>query len=774
MGTDPGAGGRRSLRILLTGGLFVLAFALRALPWPSVLLGDRVLPFGQDAFYHLRRITYSVRHFPEVLAFDRYLNFPAGAKPIWTPLFDWTVALLLRSFAVDDPAAVERLAVWVPPVLGAATVLGLVGLARRHFDPATALLAGFVLSLLSGHFWYSQIGFVDHHAAVALAATGVLAGGMSLVADPVGAGGGGRAVVGAGVAFGLAMLLWPGCLLHVGLVQVGGIAAVLTRSCRGPARRLARRVAGAHAIAFGVVLAPALMRGGTPWEGYSPLVESGFQPWLFAAGALWAMACAALWARPGLGATRRARVAVGLVAGGLLIAASAAVLPGFLEGLGDAGSWLAKTEPFQARVAESRGLLVQGGGAGDDVAAARLSYFVFVFPLAWALAVRATREERHPTAFALFLGWAGGLFLATLLQRRFFNSFAVALALLLAWTVLRAWRSLPAAWIASPGRRLALGAGCAAAVVALLQPGLGSYGVALSNQLRWLRGDAIELTPSVARTLVSVETAEWLREHTPATGGWLDERIPAYGVLAPWPLGHVIEYVARRPTVTDNFGDDIGEANFQLAHRYFLAGEAEASELLRSVRARYVIAQARSNFLGETAGPGSMLHSLYRLDGAEGPPAADAAPAGVPALVRHRLVYESRGLRPEGAALYKVYEFVPGARIVGAAPPGEAIHLALALRTNRGRRLVYRASGAADARGRYVLRVPYANRGGPPAVAVGSDYTLACRGETQRVRVREAEVRSDAEVPGPALCAVPGRTGARPGPRSVGPQAGLL
>ena len=41
-------------------GLFLLALAVRALPWRTVFDGDRVLLFGNDAYYHLRRIRYTV------------------------------------------------------------------------------------------------------------------------------------------------------------------------------------------------------------------------------------------------------------------------------------------------------------------------------------------------------------------------------------------------------------------------------------------------------------------------------------------------------------------------------------------------------------------------------------------------------------------------------------------------------------------------------------------------------------------------------------------
>ena len=57
---------RRLLRYLVPAALFLLAVAIRALPWRELLVAGQVRPFGFDAYYHLRRILYTVLHFPAV------------------------------------------------------------------------------------------------------------------------------------------------------------------------------------------------------------------------------------------------------------------------------------------------------------------------------------------------------------------------------------------------------------------------------------------------------------------------------------------------------------------------------------------------------------------------------------------------------------------------------------------------------------------------------------------------------------------------------------
>ena len=346
----------RWLRFLVPPCLFALAVAVRALPAPIVLLKGGVQPFGNDAYYHLRRIVYSVFHYPAVLTFDPYINHPDGAKPIWTPLFDWALATVLRpAVAAGDLAQVERLAMWAPPLLGGVTVLALYFLAKRHFSLGVAMLAGLVLSVMSGHFWYSQIGFVDHHAAVAWVTTLLLAASMTFLRRSTAAPEAIRAGLASGMSLGLALgvslLLWPGTLLHVGLVESGLLAYLATREHRADAIAFAARFAVANAVALLLVLPAGLASSWPQWSRFSPVVLSGFQAWFFGVLALFGLLCARLWQTSALARSRRRRTVSALAAGALLVAASAGLFPELLEGASDAWSWFARSDGFQALVA---------------------------------------------------------------------------------------------------------------------------------------------------------------------------------------------------------------------------------------------------------------------------------------------------------------------------------------------------------------------------------------------------------------------------------------
>ena len=746
--------------MLAPAGLFALALGVRLLPWRTVFVGESVLLFDHDAYYHLRRIVWAIAHFPRALDFDRYLAFPEGGRAIWPPAFDWLVALVALPFArPGEPASVERVAVWVPPLLGAATVLALYGLARRHFDAATALVAGAILAVLSGHFWYSQLGFVDHHAAEALASTWLLAAAMNLLDREARALRLGPAALGVGAALAASLLVWPGSLLYVAIALAGLFAAALARGDAARAAAFARALALALATALAGVLPFALAAGPTRFGPWSPLVLSWLQPLAFAGLAAVAAACALVWRRrPALGASAGARLGCAAAAALVLAALWAPALPELWRGAGDAAAWLGRRESFQAMVSESQPLLVGADGRLElTTAATRLSWLALASPLLLALAARWAWRRTIAAPLLLWVGWTAALLAVTLLQRRFFNSFSVCLALLFAWALRGLDGRLAGALAARPRARRAARAGLAALALAAFLPVAESYRLHVAALLEPAGRAPEHIAPSLVRRRAMLDLATWLRRRTPPTAGWLDPgRAPEYGVLAPWELGHIVQYVGRRPAVADNFGDDVSAPGFAEAARYYASEEAEASRILDALGVRYVVAQREPPYPGPPPGERSMFASLYYFDGreVEGPESASGLGA-VPALERHRLVYESSlklAVAPDAPALYKVFEHVPGAVLEGRAAPGARVDATLALRTNRGRRLRFATHAHADAAGRYALRVPYATRGAPPSVRAQGEYRLACDGEEREIAVDEEQVRAGARIEAPALC----------------------
>jgi dolichyl-diphosphooligosaccharide--protein glycosyltransferase len=750
----PGAASR-ALRRLAPLALFVSALALRAVGWRDVFVAGMVLPLEHDAWYHLRRIAYGIAAFPRALEFDPYLNFPEGAKPIWTPVFDGFAAALLWPFA--DPLApggldrLERLAMWLPPLLGATTVVVVYAIARRHFGAGAGWVAGISLCLLSGHVWYTQLGFLDHHAAVGLAASALLGALLGWIErEQAGrAAAAWRLALLYGAALAATLAVWPGGLLHVALCELAAIAFALSRSDAAQARALATRQAAAHALATLAIAPLALGNEWPQWGRLSPVVLSDFQPWLFASATIVWGVCAASWRGVAVSpAARRARFALACLG---VAGASLLLLPALREAGGDAWRWLGKREAFQAQVAESQPLFVEDGRFTATIAATRLSLVGLVFPLAaGAIAFAARRRPERARIFSV-LAFATGLYAATLLQRRFFDtaSIGVALSLGLGARELRQWLERRLGTSRRAGFAVALGLG-----VALL-PSLRGTLRPLANEWNALRADRVWVTGSFGLSRAGVELALALRGQSPEASGWLDpSRTPPWGVLAPWHLGHVIEYVGRRATVVSNFGDDLGADSFAFMERYYLAREPEIEFELDRRRIRFVVAQRFPTYLAHEPGRASLFRALYARDGS----AIWDARAGAliaPALGRHRLVYETLGrdFRDLAAApVYKLFEVVAGAQVEGRAAPGRWIEASLALRTNRGREVAVRTRTVAEADGRYRLRLAHATRGGPPTLSVAPAWQLACGGERRALVVDEQAVQQGMRLDGPDLC----------------------
>ena len=724
--------------------LAVVAFLIRAISLPSVYAADRVTFFGMDAYYHMRRVAYSLARFPETLTFDPYINFPHGAKPIWPPFFDaFTSLLVLPFYASGGIEAAERAAVWIPPLLGAATVLVLYALALRFFGFGVALLSGLLLAVSSAHYWYSQLGFLDHHAAVALMTTILLASSMRLLARleaPEKTASPNGPAIATGLAIGFAFLTWPGSLLHVALAETGLLVYLATRKHTDDAIRATRSVCWTNAVAAAVIAPFSWGNTWPQWSDFSPTVLSNFQPWLLACLALYALVLGAAWGR---GSDRSAGRRLGdqIVVGTLVLAASLLLFPDLLNGAGDAWQWLSKDEAFQAGVAESRPLFVVDGQFSLRIAEGRLSRFLYLLPIALFALAWSTRAHVNRSAIGLLVLWTVGLAVVTLVQRRFFNSLSVSMALVFAWTLVWLYGAIRAKAPGAAGRVLATLATGAAAIF-LLAPMADPYQKPIKNLERSLKGQPLAPRSAGPNFPALLETAQWLRENTPATSGLLDvSQSPEYGVLALSGNGHVIEYVGQRPTVTDNFGDDIGGENYRLARRYFAArNEQEAQTIANDLRVRYVVA-TRAGPRKPLSGPSPMLRRLADEDGQ--------------GLGGHRLVFEASALGRAGRSsdpVPKVFELVSGARVEGRAVPGEPVTAELELRTNRGRRIVYRTRTLANPKGHYSLRLPYANGdAGGNSTETGPHYRVRSRGIEGHVQVDERQVTEGATALGPNL-----------------------
>jgi asparagine N-glycosylation enzyme membrane subunit Stt3 len=756
------------------GGLFLLGLLVRAIQYPliSTPIGIQ-LPYAGDAYYHLRRIWFTVARFPESLAYDRYVSFPQGSQIVWPSTFDWWIALAIRPF-VDptDQAAVESVAIWAPAVLGAFTT-GLVALlANRLYGNLAGWCAGLLYAVLPMSFTFSRLGMIDHHVAVALLSTAMLWIACELfgrddrahswveaLIQPTA-----RPSVVLGIALGIGIAAtvgtWPGALLHVLVLQVAFGLRWLATSDASVARVRALAFALSQAVAA-ICLAPFCL--GMEWHHYgawSPLVHSNLQPVYFASAALMLRIAQIMHDRTPLGTTlaRRTGSAIAIVAIGLIVALG--TIPAIREAILFAGSWFSGEDELLGAINELKPILMRSDELDLTFPLAQFGAGFLFLPAIWLyLAWRAIRE--HDANQGLFVVWTAAFIVLTLQQWRFGNTLAVAHsvsigAVLAAWLANLRPRLTSSSW--RPWIEAIAVAGLVLWTAALFdkmyRPIVKSSIVALQNENRSRFG------PLHPRVRIFDEAGRWLAENTPATAGYLDAEVtPGYGVLAGWSKGHLLRYRSERPMVQDNFGSYARRESFEAAQAYFSEKDEEAAiAILDRLRVRYVVGSEAGAGRFSSLGAEAMV---FRLATAFGSVMRGPTGETIPGLERHRLIFHAHSAGPgqrrplhvaSPATGLGVWEVVPGAWIEGSAKPGSAIDLLLGIETSAKGADTYHQRSITDAAGRYRFRVPYpTDTRFSPAIRVAPTYQISGPRGRSKFVVREADIQAGSRLAGPDL-----------------------
>lgn len=730
--TDPSDRDPRMSAVLgLVLPIFSLAALVRAIPWRYVLTSGGVIFREGDSYSHMWRIWNAASKSIPLSARDPYVNFPHGGEVLWSPAFDWILAVVVRRLGLDQPAA-ELLCAWVPLILGSVAVALAALIASRAFSRTAGWVTGLTLAVMPGSFLYTQLGYFDHHAAIALIGTAMLGGAMRVVSSD--AAGPRFWPVLAGALCALALSIWAGALLHIGVLQIAMLTWALGTSSRELASRRTLRLALAHAVAA-VVILPLSLRVWEVFGDFSPLALTRFQPTFYGAGAICLASTALLWRTPGFGSTRLRRLVSVTGLGVLGLGLAFATIPELAAILDQSAGWFTSDVEFITNIIELSPLF-----SGDDQPLwwrplHFLSALFFLFPLAMiAVGWRTTRPERW-----LLLFWATAFCALTLNQIRFINTFSIAHSIVWGGAI-----SLLVAWVGeratTPRARTVARAFIGISVAsALLLPARSYY----APRLRF-DGYAIINHKRQARIVI----ARWLGASRPAT---LDENgNPDGGLLCVWSAGHEFRYYSGRAVHQDGFGPYVSPENTKLASRYYEAlSEDEAIAILEQMNTRYVVA----DYLGAGQPPyaeRSMTSRLtqYHGSGVELNGGHSQKRSWLSALTRHRLVYS----RANGSGGAWLYEIVAGAVIVGSATPGSRVTAELRLRSPAGTPLIWTTRQRTDENGEFRLRVPYATIGmADSGITPMGPYRLRNYQGVVEFDVTEASVRDGATIVAPTL-----------------------
>ena len=147
-----------------------LALVLRiVVPWDSVFSAAGIKLTGVDAYYYMRLVDNLVVNFPHLNEFDPYIIYPGGDFITRVPAFfayilSGTVRLL--GGATPDQHTVDSIAVFVPPLLGALSVIPVYFIGRALVNRWAGLVAAILFSIMPGELLSrTLLGNTDHHCA---------------------------------------------------------------------------------------------------------------------------------------------------------------------------------------------------------------------------------------------------------------------------------------------------------------------------------------------------------------------------------------------------------------------------------------------------------------------------------------------------------------------------------------------------------------------------------------------------------------------------------
>ncbi|MCU4718447.1 oligosaccharyl transferase, archaeosortase A system-associated [Halapricum hydrolyticum] len=282
--------------------LFVFALWVRARSWGNFVVDGKVMFSGNDAWYHLRQVEYTVRHWPETMPFEVWTNFPTGTSVSqFGTIFDQVIATvaLIVGLGSPDQTTIRMVHLFAPAVIGASIVVLAYFLGKRVGKGRfSGVVAALIVAFSTGGFLSrSLVGFSDHQVAEAFTQVlAVLAIVVALqVADrekPIWELVVDRDVAGlrkpagyaalAGVATALYMWVWPPGVVLVGILGLYVTTQAVIDHLRGTSPEPMLLVGG---VIFAVTATLMLLPLDT--FGIAPVKFSLLQPGLALAGVVW-------------------------------------------------------------------------------------------------------------------------------------------------------------------------------------------------------------------------------------------------------------------------------------------------------------------------------------------------------------------------------------------------------------------------------------------------------------------------------------------------------
>jgi dolichyl-diphosphooligosaccharide--protein glycosyltransferase len=140
---------------------------IRLQSYDNYIRDGEVLFSGNDAWYHLREVQYTVRNWPATMPFDPWTYFPYGTSVgQFGTLYDQLVATAALIVGLGSPTdfQIAQTLLVAPAVFGAATAIPVYVMGKRLAGRLPGLFGAVVLALLPGLFLQrTLVGVADHN-----------------------------------------------------------------------------------------------------------------------------------------------------------------------------------------------------------------------------------------------------------------------------------------------------------------------------------------------------------------------------------------------------------------------------------------------------------------------------------------------------------------------------------------------------------------------------------------------------------------------------------
>lgn len=746
--------------------IFLFGCSLRFIPWSNFITREGIYFLEGDNYEHLRKIIIILNNFPFSPSHDYYVGFPVGSGNIMSPLFDLTMATLVKVvlWLPVIRTDVEFVSAVLPPIIGMSVVIPLFYWCRQTFDSKTALLGIFILSILPTHIFATLIARPDNELIepVFAAWTFYVYSLCCCEAERVDTTKKRLISVAllSGIISTLALLYWRGALLWW-IILAGHILWMMLRNGLSRSQNwVSFWLAGVTIFTTISVLIAAVCLIGL-W-GTQSEINFNIVSWFHVISALLAAVTFStvafgffLLQKKGLSFSIAILSTFTLTA--LLLLCFYAIVPQYFDGILQGVAVIGGGNEWTRTIAEYQPLFGNKLDLFSLTASLKFStIFLLITPIALlyiSIFREKTKQNSSSISFFIFAAWS--LFLLTLLNRRYENVFSLVMSISGALFLIFVYNSISER-IKVAGRSFISIGIVVILFVLLLIPSFSFYRGLRSIGPFALKGDL-------------EESLIWIRDHTPPTSYYDDpSQKPEYGIMARWEFGGWIEYIARRPSIATLFG--IETHGLEDAAQFFLSTDAiESKKILEKNDARYVIISKTIGALpgyakllgvdptgyvsqgkdrrGKTiwnTGPRYLDLVYVRLYLTDGQPFN--APLAIKAVPGMRLVYESAGQADfrgffQEVKKVKVFERVKGATVRGVGEPGEKVSLKGTVKTNQGRRFSLIQDTVADMNGLFSLKIFYPTpEASSNSVSVEEDYRVQLGNVTHHLKATVEDI----------------------------------